>query len=56
MILTQLEMSKPIQVLVAGGGSAGLAAAVASARSGARTLLVERSGNLGGMVSASLVH
>ena len=49
-------MSKPIQVLVAGGGSAGLAAAVASARSGARTLLVERSENLGGMVSAALVH
>jgi hypothetical protein len=43
-------------VLVAGGGSAGLAAAVAAARLGARTLLVERHGALGGMVSAALVH
>jgi hypothetical protein len=43
-------------VLVAGGGSAGLAAAVAAARLGARTLLVERHGLLGGMASAALVH
>ncbi len=43
-------------VAVIGGGSAGLAAAVASARQGARTLLVERHGFLGGMGTASLVH
>ncbi|HEY3901096.1 MAG TPA: FAD-dependent oxidoreductase [Chthoniobacter sp.] len=43
-------------VVVAGGGSAGLAAAVAAARLGARTLLVERNGLLGGMASAALVH
>lgn len=43
-------------VLVAGGGSAGLAAAVAAARSGARTLLIERHGSLGGMTTAALVH
>lgn len=43
-------------VVVAGGGSAGLAAAVASARLGARTLLIERHGLLGGMASAALVH
>ena len=35
-------------VIVAGGGSAGVAAAVAGARSGAKTLLVERYGCLGG--------
>jgi hypothetical protein len=43
-------------VLVAGGGSAGLGAAVAAARSGARTLLVERQGVLGGMATSALVH
>lgn len=43
-------------VLVLGGGGAGLAAAVAAARAGARTMLVERHGALGGMVAASLVH
>ena len=35
-------------VVVAGGGSAGVAAAIAAARCGARTLLVERAGCLGG--------
>ncbi len=35
-------------VIVAGGGTAGVAAAVASARFGAKTLLIERSGCLGG--------
>jgi len=43
-------------VMVAGGGSAGLAAAVSAARSGARTLLVERHGSLGGMAPAAFVH
>ncbi len=49
-------MTETFDVCVAGGGSAGLAAAVAAARSGARTLLVERHGSLGGMASAALVH
>ncbi len=39
-------------VLVVGGGAAGLAAAVAAARSGAHTLLIERHGFLGGTLSA----
>jgi hypothetical protein len=43
-------------VIVAGGGSAGLAAAVTAARSGARTLLVERTGVLGGQAPLALVH
>ncbi len=43
-------------VLVAGGGPAGVAAAVAAARAGARTTLVERYGFLGGMASAALVN
>lgn len=42
-------------VLVVGGGNAGCAAAIAAARRGARTLLVERYGFLGGTATASMV-
>jgi predicted RecA/RadA family phage recombinase len=42
-------------VVVIGGGAAGLAAAVASAGRGARTALVERYGFLGGMATAGMV-
>ncbi len=45
-----------MDVVVAGGGTAGIGAAIASARAGARTLLVERHGGLGGMAFAALVH
>ncbi|MBN2239286.1 MAG: FAD-dependent oxidoreductase [Dehalococcoidales bacterium] len=43
------------EVLVVGGGPAGIAAAIASARSGARTVLLERYGHLGGMATGGLV-
>lgn len=43
-------------VLVLGGGGAGLCAAVAAARAGAHTVLVERHGALGGMAVVALVH
>jgi len=43
-------------VVVAGGGTAGIAAAVAAARAGAETLLIERAGGLGGMAFSALVH
>jgi len=43
-------------VLVIGGGSAGLAAGVAASRAGASAILVERNGSMGGMATASLVH
>lgn len=42
-------------VIVAGGGPAGCTAAAAAARAGARTLLVERTGTLGGMGTSGLV-
>jgi ribulose 1,5-bisphosphate synthetase/thiazole synthase len=41
------------EVAVLGGGPAGIAAAVASARAGKRTLLIERYGFLGGMGTAA---
>lgn len=43
-------------VLVCGGGPAGVCAAVAAARNGARTVLLERYGFLGGMASAGMVN
>ncbi len=48
-------MDSPYDVLVVGGGNAGCAAALAAARSGARTKLVERYGFLGGTATAAMV-
>lgn len=42
-------------VVVVGGGAAGLASAVTAARAGARTALIERYGFLGGMATAAMV-
>ncbi len=42
-------------VVVAGGGPAGIGAAVAAARAGMKTLLIERTGFLGGMSTGGLV-
>ncbi|MDA0989778.1 MAG: FAD-dependent oxidoreductase [Verrucomicrobia bacterium] len=42
----------PTDVLVCGGGCAGLAAALAAARQGASTLLIERAGFAGGIITA----
>jgi len=43
------------EVVVVGGGLAGVAAAVTAARTGADVLLVERAGSLGGMATTGLV-
>lgn len=48
-----LEVRSCHDVVVLGGGPAGIAAAAAAARQGARTLLVERYGFLGGMGTAA---
>jgi hypothetical protein len=44
------------QVIVSGGGPAGIGAAIAAARAGAGVLLVERYGFLGGMATTALVY
>ena len=44
----ELKIKCFADVLVVGGGPSGIAAAVSSARAGARTVLIERSGALGG--------
>ena len=51
----QTEVCAEVDVLVCGGGSAGVAAAVAAARGGARVLLLERYGYLGGLATGGLV-
>ena len=51
----QIQRNIKTQVLVCGGGVAGVAAALASARLGAETLLVEKSSMLGGCATAGLV-
>lgn len=52
---SSLPIIKESEVVVAGGGLAGCAAAIASARCGAKTLLVESGGCLGGAATAGLV-
>lgn len=49
----QTEVHGEYDVVVLGGGPAGMAAAVAAARAGRKTLLVERYGFLGGMGTAA---
>jgi hypothetical protein len=50
-----LSLDDSWDVIVVGGGPAGCAAATAAGREGARTLLVEATGMLGGMGTAGLV-
>ncbi|MDD5599252.1 MAG: FAD-dependent oxidoreductase [Victivallaceae bacterium] len=46
----KIPISGSYDVIVAGGGIAGIAAAIASARNGAKTLIIERYGFLGGTI------
>lgn len=51
----EIPVVRQKDVVVVGGGCAGIAAAICAARHGARTLLVESNGVLGGMATAGLV-
>ena len=51
----QLPVYADVDVVVCGGGPGGLPAAITAARHGARTLLIERYGFLGGLATAGLV-
>lgn len=51
-----MKSNHQYDVIVAGGGLAGVAASVSAARQGMKTLLVERYGFLGGMGTAGLVN
>jgi len=51
----KMSLDESWDVIVVGGGPAGCAAAIGAAREGARTLLVEATGALGGMGTLGLV-
>ena len=44
----EIPVAREVDVMVVGGGPAGLTAAIAAARNGAKTTLVEQFGYLGG--------
>jgi flavin-dependent dehydrogenase len=46
---------KQYEVVVCGGGIAGIAAALAAARNGAKTCLIEREFALGGLATLGLI-
>jgi hypothetical protein len=50
-----LPVVQDVDVIIVGGGPAGLAAAISAARNGAATVLIERFGYLGGTATASLM-
>ena len=51
----EITCYRETDVVVVGGGPAGFAAALASARTGAKTVLIERYGSLGGLFTNGLV-
>ncbi len=55
-IVTELECKKKYELIVAGGGVAGVAAAITARRRGKRVLLLEKSNILGGLATLGLVN
>ncbi|OGO31234.1 MAG: hypothetical protein A2Z29_09355 [Chloroflexi bacterium RBG_16_56_11] len=52
----KIKVFREADVVVVGGGPGGVGAAIAAARNGARTVLIERYGHLGGMATGGLVN
>lgn len=53
---TELECKGTYDVIVAGGGVAGVAAAVEAARDGKKVMLLEKSTRLGGLATLGLIN
>jgi len=51
----RIPIASRVDVLVVGGGSAGLSAAVAAARNGAEVFLIERFSYIGGLATGGLI-
>ena len=54
--MNTVPLCEDYDVVVCGGGPAGCAAAIAAAREGAGTLLIEATGMLGGMATSGMVN
>lgn len=52
----EIKVCREVDVVVVGGGPGGIGSAIASARCGAETVLIERYGHLGGMATGGLVN
>ena len=52
----QIDIKKEVDILVVGGGPAGIGAAIAAARSGNSVMLLEKRGFLGGNITGSYVE
>ena len=56
MMEIETVVKQPHDVIVVGGGIGGVCAAVAASRMGARTLLIEKSINLGGLATRGRIE
>src|SRR4030042_2591452 len=52
----KLKVVRDVDVVVVGGGPGGVASAISAARNGAKTVLIERYGHLGGMATGGLIN
>jgi hypothetical protein len=52
----KIKVCREVDVVVVGGGPGGVASAINAARNGAKTILIERYGHLGGMATGGLIN